>query len=199
MNLSHWKGGVLINDDQGIVKKTLSEYPYPPGYTNRAQSAAVELHATMTLSQEDRARNARDLIGKRVMVWFDNAKQYFGGLVTSFKEASNAFSVQWDPDESGISQCTDVELDEKDRTTDPRNDERWCLERDLSNWEYAIKEEEEAASQDQSSVHAAEGEDMDVDIMDFDDTPAGGDPVLLPSGAVAVPNFIYDGFEGYDI
>lgn len=27
--LSHWKGGMLINDDQGRVKKLLQSHPYP--------------------------------------------------------------------------------------------------------------------------------------------------------------------------
>lgn len=188
--LGHWKGGVLINDDQGIVKKTLAEYPYPAGYSNRAQAASVETQAAISLSQEEKSQHANYLIGKRVMVWFDNSKQYFGGLVVAYDDKKNVFSVQWDPDESGKSQLTEVELDDKDRTTDPRNDERWCLERDLSNWEYAIKEEEEAASQDQSSAHP---EDEDVDIMDYDDVVVGA------VGEIADPTIAGYGFDDEDV
>jgi hypothetical protein len=189
MKLSHWKGGVLINDDQGVVKKTLAEYPYPVGYVNQVAAAvATGAPEAVQMSQEELKQTARDLIGKRVMVWFDNSKQYFGGLVTAFDELKKSYAVQWDPDESGISQLTEVELSEKDRTTDPRNDERWCLERDLSNWEYAIKEEEEAASQDQSSVHAADEEDPEIDIMHFDG-PVG----IISGGDVVMEDYVYNG------
>mgnify|MGYP001054008170 CR=1 FL=1 len=55
--LGHWKGGMLINDDQGRVKKLLQTHPYPEstgkklpqrpsGPTEVRNFSAIILHCT---------------------------------------------------------------------------------------------------------------------------------------------------------
>jgi hypothetical protein len=116
-----WKGGLLVNDDQGVVKKLLQTHPYPDikgGKSNRPKLTDEEL------------KRANSIVGKRVQVWFDDEGRYCGGLVTKYDETSRQYTVQWDTGES-----TEIELDWKDKTFEIANDNRWCLESELDEIE----------------------------------------------------------------
>lgn len=75
-------------------------------------------------------KQAKSIVGQRVQVWFDDEGQYSGGLVTKYNENSRQYTVQWDTGE-----CTEIELDWKDKTLDLSNDSRWCLESELDDFE----------------------------------------------------------------
>eukprot|EP00029_Vermamoeba_vermiformis_P004029 TRINITY_DN14559_c0_g1_i1.p1 TRINITY_DN14559_c0_g1~~TRINITY_DN14559_c0_g1_i1.p1 ORF type:complete len:250 (+),score=65.75 TRINITY_DN14559_c0_g1_i1:174-923(+) len=149
--LAHWKGGMLINDDQGRVKKLLQTHPYPA-------STGKKLPQRPSGPTEEDKERARALVGKRVQVWFEDVGLYFGGEVVSYIEPNDIHLVTWD---TADKQTTRVELREKDHTTDKENDSRWCLESELAEYE---KNANNANNNDE--------DEADNEIMEINDETA---------------------------
>jgi hypothetical protein len=108
-------------------------------------------------------------VGRRVVVWFEDAKKWFGGLLSTYDEKNRKHNVVWDPEPgTTVQSMSDVELKSRDRTTDPANAERWCLESELKEYERRIKEEEE------ESASYAPGDEGGNENGDFGDFAVGG-------------------------
>jgi hypothetical protein len=122
--LNHWKGGVLVNDENGVVKQKLETDPLEPAY------AAYLAYRSATPTPVE--PEVISPVGQRVSVWFSDVKQYFSGLVTAPGPAEGKFLIIWDSDASDPSaQPDEVELPIKDKTMQSSNDERWCFEAEL--------------------------------------------------------------------
>lgn len=124
LSLNHWKGGVLVNDENGIVKQKLESEPLEPEYaTYLVRRAATPVPQEPVLI---------DPVGQRVSVWFADVKQYFSGLVTARSSAAEKYLILWDSDAGNPeAQPDEVHLVHADKTTSVSNNERWCFEVEL--------------------------------------------------------------------
>jgi hypothetical protein len=127
LSLNAWKGGVLVNDENGHVKQKLESEAYEPAYleyvARRASAPQVEPGAEAGLME---------VVGQRVAVWFSDVKQYFCGLITAKGEGAEKYWILWDSDAGQPgAQPDEVTLSAKDRTTSAANAERWCWETEL--------------------------------------------------------------------
>lgn len=125
LSLNHWKGGVLVNDENGVVKQKLETEPLDPEY-----ASYLVRRAATPVSKEP---VIVDPVGQRVSVWFADVKQYFSGLVTSrVTNVEDKFLILWDSDASNPdAQPDEVQLPTADKTTNASNNERWCFEVEL--------------------------------------------------------------------
>lgn len=128
LSLNMWKGGILVNDEKGVVKQQLETEPLEPAYSNYLA------HYNLKKANEpsDAAPKEVDPVGQRVSVWFTDAHQYFTGLVTSRGDEEGKYMIVWDSDAgSPESEPTEVLLPKESKTLDEKNQERWCFEIEL--------------------------------------------------------------------
>lgn len=127
LSLNYWKGGVLVNDENGVVKQKLETEPYDPVYlayvARRASSPAVIERADTPLA----------LVNQRVSVWFADVQRYFSGIITAKGALEEQYYIMWDSEANNPEAVPDeVKLPLKDKTLSTTNDERWCLETELA-------------------------------------------------------------------
>ena len=125
LSLNHWKGGVLVNDENRVVKQKLETEPLDPEYIAYLARRVI----TPVLAEPVFA----DPVGQRVCVWFADVKQYFSGLVTSRASTGpHKCLILWDSDANNSGAHPDeVDLLPTDKTTNASNNERWCFETEL--------------------------------------------------------------------
>lgn len=124
LSVNQWKGGALINDGAGVVKQKLESEPLErehAAYLARRAKTPSPIKSTYL-----------DPIGQRVCVWFADVKQYFAAFVVSAGSQPDRYMLRWDSSiDDPEAQDDEVQMLQSDKTLNPANSERWCLEGEL--------------------------------------------------------------------